>query len=131
MQRLSRGLFGGLLLATTVTLSGCDYWPPALQAQIEQLRQEVQTVSGEKAQLQTQLTDLAKAKEDLQIQVDTLTRANQERANLIASLQTQVDDLREKAAKLMAPKAAPKPAAKAPAAKTSSKPAAKKKTTGK
>jgi chaperonin cofactor prefoldin len=51
-------------------LAGCDYWPPALQTQIEQLRSELQTVTMEKAQLQTQLTSLSRAKDDLQMQVD-------------------------------------------------------------
>ena len=39
----------------SVGLSGCDYWPPALQTQIEQLRSELQSVTMEKAQLQNQL----------------------------------------------------------------------------
>ena len=47
----------GLVIAMAAMLSGCDYWPPALQTQIEQLRSELQTVTMEKAQLQTQLHD--------------------------------------------------------------------------
>ena len=29
----------------SVGLSGCDYWPPALQTQIEQLRSELQSAT--------------------------------------------------------------------------------------
>ena len=62
-------------MTAAVLLAGCDYWPPALQTQIEQLRSELQTVTMEKAQLQNQMTSLAKAKDDLQMQVDDLSRS--------------------------------------------------------
>jgi outer membrane murein-binding lipoprotein Lpp len=112
----------GVVAVMGVAVSGCDYWPPALQAQVEQLRSEVQTVNMEKAQLQNQINDLSKAKQDLQTQVDDLSRMNREKTGMISSLQNQVDTLRAKAVKSMAPKAPAKAAAK-PAAK----PAAKKK----
>lgn len=107
---------GFLLMGT----AGCDYWPPALQAQIEQLRSENQTLSMEKAQLQSQLNELSKARQDLQAQVDDLSRMNREKTGMIASLQNQLDALRAKAVKAMAPKARAKAPTKAPA-----KPAAK------
>ena len=112
----------GVVAVMGVAVSGCDYWPPALQAQVEQLRSELQTVNMEKAQLQNQINDLSKAKQDLQTQVDDLSRMNREKTGMISSLQNQVDTLRAKAVKSMAPKAPAKAAAK-PAAK----PAAKKK----
>jgi len=112
----------GVVAVMGVAVSGCDYWPPALQAQVEQLRSEVQTVNMEKAQLQNQINDLSKAKQDLQTQVDDLSRMNREKTGMISNLQNQVDTLRAKAVKSMAPKAPAKAAAK-PAAK----PAAKKK----
>lgn len=71
-------------------LSGCDYWPPALQTQIEQLRSELQMVTMEKTQLQTQLTSLSKVKDDLQVQVDDLTRANRDKSTMINSLQSSL-----------------------------------------
>ena len=59
---IRRGRHGGravgLGIVMAAMLSGCDYWPPALQTQIEQLRSELQTVTTEKAQLQTQMTSL-------------------------------------------------------------------------
>jgi outer membrane murein-binding lipoprotein Lpp len=120
----------GVVAVMGVAVSGCDYWPPALQAQVEQLRSEVQTVNMEKAQLQNQINDLSKGKQDLQTQVDDLSRMNREKTAMISSLQNQVDTLRAKAVKAMAPKApvkaTAKPAAK-PAAKTPAKTPAKKK----
>jgi chromosome segregation ATPase len=97
------------LMIVSVGLSGCDYWPPALQTQIEQLRTELQTVTAEKAQLQNQYTSFAKVKEDLQAQVDDLARANRDKSTMIASLQSSLTAAQERLAKSgkgSAPKAA-------------------------
>ncbi|MCP9447080.1 MAG: hypothetical protein NNA22_05865 [Nitrospira sp.] len=81
------------------SLSGCDYWPPALQAQIEQLRTEIQTLTAEKSELQSQIDELTKAKRDLQTQVDELSRLNREKTNLIDGLQRQVAAFHAKSSK--------------------------------
>lgn len=113
----------GLLLG----VAGCDYWPPALQAQVEQLRSETQTLEIEKTQLQTQLSDLARAKQDLQAQIDDLSRMNREKTGMITSLQHQLDTLRAKAVKVIAPKPATKPTTKSAAKqRAKKKPATKK-----
>lgn len=116
----------GVVAVMGLALSGCDYWPPALQAQVEQLRSEVQTVNMEKAQLQNQINDLSKAKQDLQTQVDDLGRMNREKTGMISSLQSQMETLRAKAVKAMAPKA-PAKAGLRPTAKSSAKAPVKKK----
>jgi outer membrane murein-binding lipoprotein Lpp len=93
----------------SVGLSGCDYWPPALQTQIEQLRTELQTVTAEKTQLQNQYASYAKIKEDLQAQVDDLSRANRDKSTMIASLQSNLTSAQERLARTgkgPAPKAA-------------------------
>jgi len=126
----------GLVIVIAAMLSGCDYWPPALQTQIEQIRSELQTVTMEKAQLQTQMTSLMKAKDDLQAQVDDLVRTNRDKSAMIASLQSSVTSLQErlvrssKPATVKAASAKPaivKPATK-PSVKTASKAPVKKKT---
>jgi chromosome segregation ATPase len=126
----------GLIIAMATMLSGCDYWPPALQTQIEQLRSELQTVTMEKAQLQTQMASLTKVKDDLQMQVDDLVRTNRDKSSMIASLQSSVTSLQERLTRSSKPatvKAAStkastvKPAAK-PAVKTANKAPVKKKT---
>lgn len=99
--------FSGLLL-----LAGCDFWPPALQAQIEQLHAEAQQAVADKALLQNQLNAANKAKEELQIRVEDLTRVNKEKSAMIANLEHTIAAARERAVK----------AAKAP----TSKPAVKK-----
>nr|MBI3611883.1 hypothetical protein [Nitrospirota bacterium] len=129
----------GLVLAVgmAMALTGCDYWPPALQAQIEQLKAEVQTAAAERANLDNQLKDALKAKEEIQARLDELSRLNRELAGNIANLKQALDAEREKVAKLgksgtkAAPKAAakpaPAPAKKKPAAKAQAKAPAKKK----
>lgn len=113
-------------------LAGCDYWPPALQSEIEQLRSETQTLTIEKIQLQAQVTDMSKIKQELQGQIDELSRVNQGKTEMITSLQHQLDTARARALKTMAPKAQShkipvKPAAKArPASKSASKASANK-----
>jgi chromosome segregation ATPase len=95
-------------------LTGCDYWPPALQTQIEQLRSELQTTTAEKAQLQTQLASLSKVKDDLQTQVDDLNRSNRDKSTMIASLQSSVTALQERLNKPAKPAVAKSGSAKAP-----------------
>lgn len=110
----------GLVLSTT----GCDYWPPALQVQIEQLQSDMQTLMIEKTQLQAQVTDLSRIKQDLQTQLDELSRVNQEKTTIITDLQNQLQSVRQKSLKAtgahtstkkMAVKPSIKPSAQAPA----------------
>ena len=62
---MARNLVAATAIAiVSVGLSGCDYWPPALQTQIEQLRSELQSVTLEKTQLQNQFASFAKVKDD-------------------------------------------------------------------
>ena len=111
----------------SVGLAGCDYWPPALQTQIEQLRSELQSATVEKTQLQNQLASLTKVKDDLQVQVDDLARANRDKTSMINSLQNSLAAAQErlaKSAKVATPKAG---AVKPSSAKVTQKAPAKKK----
>ncbi|MBP8116930.1 MAG: hypothetical protein H8K05_13470 [Nitrospira sp.] len=89
-------LFG---VGAMLLLSGCDFWPPALQAQIEQLHSEAQQAAADKALLQNQLNAANKAKEELQIRVEDLTRVNKEKSAMIANLEHTIAAARERAAK--------------------------------
>lgn len=119
----------------SVGLSGCDYWPPALQTQIEQLRSELQSVTAEKAQLQSQYASFAKVKDDLQAQVDDLSRSNRDKSVMINSLQNSLTAAQERLAKLgrgPAPKAATiKAGSTKPSTKVKPKAPVKKKTSAK
>ena len=129
MIRSSRHVAVALAFGACITaaFTGCDYWPPALQAQIEQLRGESQAAAADKALLQNQLNAANKAKEELQTRVEDLTRVNKEKSSMIANLERALTIERERAAKLTkgsAPKAKLKPASKPPV-KPSAKPPAK------
>ena len=104
----------------SIGLSGCDYWPPALQTQIEQIRSELQTSTVEKIQLQNQLASMTKVRDDLQAQVDDLSRSNRDKTSMISGLQNSLAAAQERLAK--SSKAA---SPRAAAAKTSSKVAPK------
>jgi chromosome segregation ATPase len=110
----------------SVGLSGCDYWPPALQTQIEQLRSELQTAAAEKTQLQNQLASITKVKDDLQAQVDELSKASRDKSSMINSLQNSLAAAQERLAK-SAKGATPKAGAVKPSAKVTQKVPAKKK----
>jgi peptidoglycan hydrolase CwlO-like protein len=110
----------------SVSLSGCDYWPPALQTQIEQLRSELQSSTMEKIQLQNQLASLTKVKDDLQAQVDDLSRANRDKSSMINSLQNSLAAAQERLAK-SAKVATPKTGAGKPSTKVTQKAPVKKK----
>ena len=115
------------MAVASVGLSGCDYWPPALQTQIEQLRSELQMVTMEKTQLQNQLASITKVKDDLQAQVDDLSRASRDKSVMINSLQNSLTASQGRLAK-SAKGAAPKAATVQSPAKVKPKaPAAKKK----
>ena len=113
------------MTVVSMGLSGCDYWPPALQTQIEQLRSELQMVTMEKTQLQNQLASITKAKDELQAQVDDLSRASRDKSVMINSLQNSLSASQgrlAKSAKGATPKATTAPSSakinpKAPVAK--------------
>lgn len=102
-------------------LAGCDYWPPALQAEIEQLRSEAQTLTIEKTQLQAQVTDLTQTKQELQGQLDELSRISREKTSMMTSLQNQLDATRARALKAMAPKTPPHKNKAQPSGRTATK----------
>ena len=120
-RRAVRGLF--VLGVSSMLLTGCDFWPPALQAQIEQLHAEAQQAAADKALLQNQLNAANKAKEELQIRVEDLTRVNKEKSAMIANLEHAMAASRERAAKAV--KTTPAKPATKPAVKKSTKPAGK------
>ena len=85
---------GILLLAMT----GCDWWPPALQSQIEQLKTDLQTLTAERTRLEQQVSALTRAREDLQVRVDQLAQVNKERGAMIADLERSLKAARQQKA---------------------------------
>lgn len=85
---------GILLLAMT----GCDWWPPALQSQIEQLKTDLQTLTAERTRLEQQVSALSRARDDLQARVDQLVQVNKERGTMIADLERSLKAARQQKA---------------------------------
>ena len=112
-----------VLIGAMLMLAGCDFWPPALQAQIEQLHSEAQQAAADKALLQNQLNAANKAKEELQIRVEDFARVNKEKSAMIANLEHTIAAAREHAVKATKSRAV-KPTGTA-VAKRPVKPAAK------
>jgi septal ring factor EnvC (AmiA/AmiB activator) len=107
MQVGRRAGLAGLIGMMTLGMSGCDYWPPALQAQIEQLKVDVQAAAAEKTKAESQVATLMNEKSALVNKVEELSRLLKTRADQVASLEQSLAAEREKVAKLSA-----KPAAK-------------------
>jgi DNA repair exonuclease SbcCD ATPase subunit len=127
-QAMGRAIGSLLLIGLTgLGLSGCDYWPPALQAQIEQMQVDAQIAIAERAKLQGQLTETMKMKEELQVRVDDLTRSNRELSGRVSTLEQALASEREKISRMA--KSAHKPAPAKAVAKTDHKTTAKKKST--
>ena len=119
--RIGRMICGvGALMMVSMAVSGCDYWPPALQAQIEQLQQEAQLATAERAKMVAQLNESNGAKQELQARVDDLSRSNRELTGRMSGLEQALMVEREKTSRLA--KAASKPVS----AKSIAKPAVKK-----
>ncbi|MGH7167759.1 MAG: hypothetical protein ACREII_04430, partial [Nitrospiraceae bacterium] len=99
MRRKRLGMvLGSVMLAGSmgVGLTGCDYWPPALQAQLEQLRAESQGFAAERAKLESQLAQTAKMRDDLQARVTELMTQNQEMTTKLTALEQSLAAEREK-----------------------------------
>lgn len=126
-QSAMRALVMALGFGCLLSAAGCDYWPPALQAQIEQLRSETETLKMENTQLQSQVNDLSKARQEIQSHLDELSRVNREKTDMIASLQRRLEASHGKGTKTLASAKAPAKSA----AKPSAKPSVKKKATAK
>ena len=68
-------------------LSGCDWWPPALQQRIGQQETQIQNLEKEKTALQSKVAELTKAADDCKAQSTRAAKAQ-------VDLQAQVDQLK-------------------------------------
>ena len=88
MSDKTRRVAGMLAAVGCLTvLSGCDWWPPALQQRIGQQEAQVQALGKEKTALQDKVAELTKAADDCKAQSAQAAKAQ-------ADLQVQVDQLK-------------------------------------
>jgi peptidoglycan hydrolase CwlO-like protein len=86
------------MLATVgclLVLSGCDWWPPALQQRLGQQETQIQTLGKEKTALQSKVNELTKAADDCKAQ-------SAQTAKAMADLQAQADQLKASLEEAMA-----------------------------
>lgn len=122
MQWMGRGMLAG---AAVLMLAGCDYWPPALQAQIEQLKREAEQAATERAGLEEQLNTATKARNDLQMKLEEVAKANEQLAARVSVLEQDLAMERKKMARVPErPKPSTGKTVKAPAKTAKKKPAA-------
>jgi len=65
------------LVVVLISLSGCDYWPPALQGQIEELRANLNDALDERQRLDTENTELQALQASLQREVEEKAGENE------------------------------------------------------
>jgi len=66
----------GILMLGLLSLNGCDYWPPALQNQIEGLRADLEAVMEERQQLSIELAEMKANSESMVREVEEKARQN-------------------------------------------------------
>ena len=86
-ERTSMQLIGGgFLLVGLLSLNGCDYWPPALQTEIEALRADLEEAMDERQQLTVELAELKTNRSSMELEVEEKARQNSELQGRLAAL---------------------------------------------
>ncbi len=67
----------GLMVFSSLGLSGCDYWPPALQNEIETLRAELNDALDERQRLEMENTELKSLQISMKREVEDKARENE------------------------------------------------------
>ena len=88
------------VIGCVVMLSGCEWWPPALQQRIGTQEAQIKALGAEKTALQTKVADLTKAADDCKAQSALAAKAQ-------ADLQAQVAQLKTDLAAALAKKGKP------------------------
>jgi murein L,D-transpeptidase YcbB/YkuD len=68
----------GILVMGLLGLNGCDYWPPALQSQIDGLRADLEEAMEERQQLTVELAELRANSASMEREVEDKARQNTE-----------------------------------------------------
>jgi len=79
----------GGVVAGELVLTGCDFWPPALQTQVEELRTELHDVLVEKLNIEKENADLRERQASMQQTMDEKDRDYKVLLNRVATLATQ------------------------------------------
>ena len=83
---LTGALRWGVLMLGLLSLNGCDYWPPALQSQIEGLRAELNNALDDRQRLDLELRDLRTRQSSFEQEVEAKARENEALQQRLATL---------------------------------------------
>jgi uncharacterized protein YlxW (UPF0749 family) len=100
-QVLGVVVLGGFLMG----VSGCDWWPPALQERIGQQDAQIKVLQAEKTRLQGKVTELSQSLQDASTRAAQMEQASQD-------LRAQMELLKASLAEAQAKSAKTSPAAK-------------------
>ena len=95
------------VIGCVVMLSGCDWWPPALQQRIGTQEAQIKALGAEKTALQTKMADLTKAADDCKAQSAQAAKAQADLQAQVTHLQAQVTQLKTDLAAALAEKGKP------------------------
>ncbi|HZC67377.1 MAG TPA: hypothetical protein VE201_02045 [Nitrospirales bacterium] len=88
---------GAIALAgCLIGLSGCDWWPPALQQRIGELEAKAKAAETEKSALLKKVTDVSQAADDCKAQSDQMARAQADLKARVDQLQASLADAQAK-----------------------------------
>lgn len=88
-----------IALCAGLGLSGCDYWPPALLEEIEELRRDLNDALDERQRFEQKLQDLRSQQVVLQREMEEKTRENEDLQQRIAKLTAVAEHTRSTPAK--------------------------------
>ena len=83
---LTGALRRGVLMLGLLSLVGCDYWPAALQSQIEELRADLNDALDDRQRLDQELRDLRTMQSSLEQEVEAKARENDALQQRLATL---------------------------------------------
>lgn len=79
-------MWGGVVMLGLLSLNGCDYWPAALQSQIEGLRTELNDALDDRQRLDQELRGLRTVQHSLEQEVEAKARENKALQQRLATL---------------------------------------------
>ena len=113
-----------IVAVTTLTLAGCDYWPPALQSEIADLRAALHGVMDERLRLSQEVMELKSAHDAMVKEIEEKARVNSELQQRVATLTAQAKADARRSSNVAQRQASPQKTVKRPAKQTRVRPQA-------
>ena len=96
MSDTARRVGAMALAGCLIGVSGCDWWPPALQQQIGDLQAKVKAAEAEKSALLKKVSEVSQTAEDCRAQSDQMAKAQADLKARVDQLQVALGDAQAK-----------------------------------